>query len=142
MEDFTDYIGGLSHRKVFLPSNLVEVVDWAREVLKDEKLSAIAATGHSGLIVAGAISYATDLPVVAVRRPGDVPIAHSYFRIEGLAAHGKRWMGYVFVDDMIASGSTYRNVVELIGEKPKLVLLYDDVWTTSYDDVPVRRMVQ
>lgn len=92
------------------PKHLPRVVKLAVTQLKRRKIDAIAATGISGLIVAGAVSAATGIPVMAVRRKGEK--AHNCDRVS-FVGHKKvrRW---AFIDDLIDSGKTLYHVIDQV----------------------------
>jgi hypoxanthine phosphoribosyltransferase len=94
---------------------------------KYPEIEALAACGHSGLMLVGAVSYALNMPQIAVRKSADTE--HDCYLADG-------WMGcrgYLVVDDLINSGDTIRRIrnhirdtSEYFDRKPKMVgvLLY------------------
>jgi adenine/guanine phosphoribosyltransferase-like PRPP-binding protein len=82
------------------------IVRWAEDIVLREKADAIVACGHSGLLVAGALSYVTRIPVFAVRKRGEKPVATSLM-VSGVAPNGpaKRW---VWIDDFLSTGGTFK----------------------------------
>lgn len=76
------------------------------------EIEAIVAMGNSGLMLAGAVSYLTGLPQIAVRKTQD-SLAHDSRLVNG-------WLGckgYVFIDDFISSGRTFDRVIDFIGQQ-------------------------
>lgn len=103
---------------------------------------AIAGTGHSSLPMLGAISFILGVPLIAVRKSGD--IAHDDSVVNGFVACSS----YVFVDDLIDSGTTLmrvKNRIEAAAIKAKFqaptcigALLYntggfDAAWQHYYE---------
>lgn len=118
------------HHPAYNPASVQEIVAWAVAQIKEHGIEAVAASGNSGLAIAGAIGYAAQIPVFAVRKPGD---KHS--QTTGYAPNGPvaRW---AFVDDLIESGSTFDRVRKAVHAEalttsavPSLILLY----CTMYD---------
>ena len=96
-----------SHTKhAFDVSTLPLVVRWAEEQILKLQADAIACCGHSGLLVAGAVSYLTRIPVFAVRKPGEECRAGCSGPVSAIAPNGKarRW---VWLDDFISMGGTF-----------------------------------
>ena len=72
-------------RHLVTPHSLKLVVDHlAEKILADKAagspIDAIAVRGNSGTLVGGALSMATGIPVITIRKPGDN--THSSYRIE------------------------------------------------------------
>jgi adenine/guanine phosphoribosyltransferase-like PRPP-binding protein len=127
------------HRRAFDPATSQQIVAWAVEKIREHGIQAVAATGLSGLVIAGAIGHAAGIPVFAVRKHGDP--SHSSEKASGVAPHGpvERW---VFVDDLIESGATLRRVRDALYETnlaarrtPSLILLYGDWNSSGHQDV-------
>lgn len=77
---------------------------------KHPEIEALAACGHSGLMLMGALAYESGLPQIAVRKSLDTE--HDDSMVNG-------WLGckgYLIVDDLISSGKTVENMVEHITE--------------------------
>ena len=70
---------------------------------------AIAFTGLSGSVIAGAISIAMDKYLYCVRKSTEN--RHSDYAVEGPAT-GLR---YVIIDDFISTGATIKRVIEMVG---------------------------
>lgn len=100
-------------RAVFNHEQLPRIVDWVVEVMRRERFGAIAASGHSGLVVAGAVGYILRIPVIAVRKKGEVALGDKR-RVNAVLT--KDHTVYAFVDDLIGGGTTLRNVVEQVRE--------------------------
>lgn len=112
------------------------IVHWAADLCRELRADAIAACGHSGLSVAGAVAYVTRLPVFAVRKKGEPTVAGSD-PVSAVAPHGpaKKW---VWLDDCMCSGGTFANAVRELHEanviataRPVALLLYDN-YASSY----------
>jgi orotate phosphoribosyltransferase-like protein len=115
---------------VFDVDTMPDIVRWAEKACRNLRADAVVACGHSGLLVAGAVSYLTKIPVIAVRKPEDRAVADSR-RVNGILADGpaKRW---VWLDDLIATGGTFRNAVKQVWNAnmvespfPAALLLYE-----------------
>lgn len=118
-----------SHTKpAFDVSEMPGIVDWASKICKTHDADAIVACGHSGLVIAGALSYVTKIPVLAVRKKGE-PVVANHNRVSGVLPEGKakRW---VWLDDFLASGGTFRNAMaalwnEMLVESPLPVAILE-----------------
>ena len=91
-----------------------------KQIWKDEgQFQAIAGSGNSALPILGAISYITNIPMIAVRKKGDS--AHDDRQVNGPIYEGAaKSLRYVFVDDFIASGATFHRTVEYIKFEAKI----------------------
>jgi len=78
----------------------------------------LAVTGMSGVVIGSPLAVRLEKPLVIIRKEGDS--SHSYGDLIGAAACKGR---YVFVDDFIASGGTYRRVRERLAS-PELDTRY------------------
>lgn len=117
-------------RKIFNPPTFQSVCEWAIDQIIDlGNIEAIAACGHSGLPLAGALSYALGLHLIAVRRQGDMPIGDK--RIIN-TSNGTPYQRYVIVDDLVHSGKTMMHMIQQIHNLdiaqpvlPTAILLYE-----------------
>lgn len=100
-------------RAVFDPTLFPHIVQWIVETIKRERYDAIAVSGHSGLVVAGAVAYILQIPVIAVRKKGDGAMGDDR-RVNAILT--KEHTVYAFVDDLIGGGTTLRNVVDRVQE--------------------------
>jgi hypothetical protein len=116
-----------------------QVVRWIEQRVIDLRADAIVATGHSGLPVAGAVSFMTRIPLFAVRKAGEPMIATGSGQVSAVAPNGpaKRW---VWVDDLVSGGTTLRNpMVELDkaglveSPYPEALLLYNTYADGAFD---------
>lgn len=97
----------------FVPEDFRILVDKMHRKLKcilakHPNIEAMAACGHSGLMLMGALSYLTGLPQIAVRKPS--PEDH-----DGRKCNG--WMGcegFLIVDDLCESGKTFARIITSI----------------------------
>jgi adenine/guanine phosphoribosyltransferase-like PRPP-binding protein len=97
-----------SHTKrVFDLNTMPQYVEWAAEIIKQERADALVACGHSGIVLGGALQYVTKVPLFAVRKHGERCVAGGNGPVSGIAPHGKarRW---IWIDDFICSGGTFR----------------------------------
>lgn len=99
------------------------------------KYDFIAGVGNSALPLLGAIGFHTGLPYVAVRKKGDA--SHDERLANGPLFGSKRRVKYVFVDDLISTGTTYyhclntlRSEYGMTMERPPQI---DCVATVLYD---------
>jgi hypothetical protein len=106
------------------------VARWGEEVLLQSRVDAIVVCGHSGLVLAGALSFLTRLPVFAVRKANEGQPVASCGSVSGIAPNGPV-RRFAWVDDLIASGGTMRHAcTEVYKERltfspvPSAVLLY------------------
>jgi adenine/guanine phosphoribosyltransferase-like PRPP-binding protein len=113
----------------FDPLTLPGIVQRAAKLIRHIKPDAILCCGHSGLLVAGAVSYVTRVPVIAVRKPGEQNIGSDGTVTAVL--HGGPAERWVWLDDFIAQGRTLRHAIteahreECITDVfPAAVLLY------------------
>lgn len=99
-----DYLGYL------IPTDkLRETVRAMSEALKPYDFDALAFTGVSGMLIGPPIAMALDKSMLVVRKERS---GHSSLIVEGDLGARR----YVFVDECIASGDTYRRVKEQIEE--------------------------
>ena len=129
---------------VFNMKTLPVVVKWAKKHAGQLKAEAIVGCGHSGLIVGSILAYEMKIPFVAIRRPTDTPVAggkgidltNFYFN------YGKHPTRFVIVDDCVATGGTFRNMLKALNRNlvfgntpqenfPVGLLLYND-WCNPY----------
>lgn len=103
----------LHTRAVFDHTLFPHIVQWIVEIVKQEHYDAIAVSGHSGLVVAGAVAYILQIPVIAVRKKGDGAMGDDR-RVNAILT--KDHTVYAFVDDLIGGGTTLRNVVDRVQE--------------------------
>lgn len=107
------------------------VAEWAARLVKHVGAKAILSCGHSGLVIAGAVSYISKVPVIAVRKAGEEKLGRASSNMaSSTVSRVERW---VFLDDTIATGTTFRHSVsaalrdELITHAlPAAVLLYNE----------------
>lgn len=118
--------------RIFNPTSLRHIADIVVRICEDEQLDALLCCGHSGLLLAGAVSALCGILVFAARKRGEQPVAGSQgLRINGIAPHGpaKRW---AWIDDHISSGGTFQHSRMLAKEArliatgiPILFILYE-----------------
>jgi len=108
----SSYLSGLIE-----PKTLKLIVDtivgkMTEDLVQGLAFDAIAVRGTSGTVVGGALSLATGLPLVIVRKPGDG--THSSYQIEC----DDSFKRYVIIDDLISSGATMQHIVNAINDAP------------------------
>lgn len=77
------------------------------------EIEALAACGHSGTLLMGAVSYLLGMPQIAVRKTADT--YHDHRMVNG-------WMGckgYLIIDDLVASGATVDKIVGQIEKEAR-----------------------
>lgn len=85
---------------------------------------AIAFRGHSGAAVAYPLSYALNIPLLCVRKPGNTK--HYIRETEGHVDAGR----YLIVDDFVDSGETIRKILQVLPYGScKGLLLYKSKFT-------------
>lgn len=85
------------------------VADTCRRVLDLPAFDAIAFTGLSGSVVAGAVALTMDKYLYCVRKSEEN--RHSEYQVEGPST-GLR---YIIIDDFICTGSTVKRIIDLVG---------------------------
>lgn len=85
------------------------LIDQARYHLSRRKFDTMVGTGMSGALVIPRLADALDVDFVLVRKPSEN--SHSSQLAEGWL--GKRW---IFVDDFVSSGVTYRRIARVMRE--------------------------
>jgi adenine/guanine phosphoribosyltransferase-like PRPP-binding protein len=108
-------------RQVFDVEQFPVLVEWIIELAREHEYDALAACGHSGLLVAAAAAYILHIPVIAIRKPGD--------RAKGdrsdvnAVLPRERPLRYAIIDDFVSSGETVVHIVRRVREyHPNLVL--------------------
>lgn len=90
---------------------LPEVIDTAKERLADVDFDTLVGTGFSGGVVIPSLALAMGKKFVLIRKEND-DSHHGRGRL--LGELGARW---IFVDDLISSGSTRQRVIEKVEEQ-------------------------
>jgi orotate phosphoribosyltransferase len=90
--------------------DLAEVIETAKDRLKDVEFDTLVGTGFSGGIVIPSLALALGKKFVLIRKDTD-DSHHGKGRLVGEL--GERW---IFVDDFIASGRTRTRVIEKVKE--------------------------
>lgn len=132
-------------RQLFNPRTFRDVVEWAAtqivtfsqpstpQTMGQLGIRAVAGCGHSGVLVAAAVAYRLNLPVIAVRKGGDTDGAHDSSDLNAVLEGTE---SYAIIDDLVASGRTMTRIVDEMETyfprtRPTLVLLYHDSCTSS-----------
>lgn len=103
-------------RRNFDPPEFQELVDRTVDKVfqlrvKHPEIEALAAMGHSGQLLMGAVAYLTGLPQIAVRK--EVGGSHDTRIVNG-------WVGckgYLIIDDFISSGTTVDKIISSIEQE-------------------------
>lgn len=80
------------------------------ELMRDTGAEAIAVQGKSGIAMAFAVSMLIDIPIIVVRKPSEGSHGRE---VEGPNINIRR---YLILDDLVATGSTVRRVVDRLSE--------------------------
>lgn len=118
-----------SHTKaVFSTTDRRKVVRWAMGILKPMKPEAIAVIGQSGIIVGSLLSDKLNCSLAVVRKAGEPAVSRMGQDLTYVSSH-ERFERWVFIDDLIAGGSSYRRVREVLKDweiitEPLAILLY------------------
>ncbi len=99
--------------RALIPSNLEIAVARAKKRLCRIKYDAIAVSGYSGALVAGAFSIALKKPIILVRKTTED--AHSSSLVEYGRIRSK--FRYIIVDDFVASGETIQRIRKAVKQK-------------------------
>jgi len=128
-------------RKVFNPKLFKKTVDrlvrWlSTPRAKVLKIKALAGCGNSGVPMISAVSYATGLPIITVRKKSETEhVYHSGYDVTGFNEGGS----YLIVDDLIDSGATVTRIIESISLmnpslSPCAIMLYSQEYPPTYFD--------
>jgi adenine/guanine phosphoribosyltransferase-like PRPP-binding protein len=127
-------------RGVFEPKKLRYAVRQVKAFLKlHPEITALAGCGNSGVPICAAVSYATGLPYITVRKASEREHeGHGGTTVTGYSGSGK----YLIIDDVVDSGSTVRRIITKIREvstytlQPYGVLCYNYAWKKEIlDDI-------
>jgi adenine/guanine phosphoribosyltransferase-like PRPP-binding protein len=123
---------------------LVAAKHLSKRIKLDRKkldINCIAVTGVSGLVMGGAVSILTGLPLVVVRKEGQSE-RHSSHDVEYIDS--LRVFKYCIIDDLISSGKTIRRIASMLDKtisysSLKKIYLYQSSYkgTFDYDDLKV-----
>ena len=95
-----------------------DLIPVLHDLMMEYRCDAIAVTGQSGIVMAGALQFAADFPIVTVRKQNE----HSHgTRLEGPS--GLRIRRVLLLDDFVASGNTVRNVQEAMPDADVVCVL-------------------
>lgn len=114
-----DYRAPSHTREVFDPERRKRLVGdllyALRKLRRATGFNAIAASGHSGLVLGSILSFKLDVPLLAVRRSAKESDN------DGSALNGYYYydepLKYVVVDDLIASGATMARIFRTIADE-------------------------
>jgi adenine/guanine phosphoribosyltransferase-like PRPP-binding protein len=105
--------------QVFDINQFTKISEWAaREVNRIRQythVDSIAAMGSSGMLMAGAVSVKTGIPITLVRKSLDGSHAQEeHFGCGRDCVEGKTKGNYIIIDDMIATGRTIIRIIDAI----------------------------
>jgi hypoxanthine phosphoribosyltransferase len=116
-------------QQVFDPESfkaLVKNTSKALGILKKKlKFNCLAATGNSGNLLAGALSYKLGLPLLIVRKNNDH--CHDDLKVNGFRPD--EVVRYLIIDDLVSSGNTVRRIMDQIkaaGERERAEVSYEN----------------
>jgi len=90
-------------------------------------IEAIAVRGASGMTVGGVLAYIVKKPLIVIRKKGESVHVNSVHTGNVPCERGK----ILWLDDFVASGHTYKAVIEALGEVPAYSLLYSQDYFNS-----------
>ncbi len=100
------------------PATLKEVVNGCVKRLqalqKTHPFNALAGCGHSGLVVGSIVAWKLGLPLITVRKTGDLNHDFNYHKVSGFLPEGEPRWEYIIIDDLIESGDSIRHVVSQV----------------------------
>lgn len=99
------------HGALALPK-LLECLRNAKKRLKGVEFDAVAVTGVSGIAFGAVLAFALKKHLVVVRKE-ESPPSHSWKPVEGPV----KVTNYLFVDDLVDSGDTFRRVVAAVAKR-------------------------
>lgn len=102
-----------SHTRPVFDARFRAIVEWVVKAARKTQVEALAGCGHSGLIVVGAAAYLLKIPVIAVRKKGQVPDSDDG-RYVNAVLRTEDELDYGFVDDIVDEGKTFRHVTHAI----------------------------
>jgi len=86
--------------------------DFAAEQLKTVEFDTIVVTGISGMVFGSVLSFLMKKHLVVVRKGGDR--CHSFRKVETSLRDRTDSFSWVFVDDLVDSGRTFRRVRKMV----------------------------
>lgn len=90
------------------PAKFRQIVLFVARAMKQGKYDAIAGSGHSGLLLVGAVAARIGCRMIAVRKDDERPKGDSRSVNAALPRHGA--VRYLFVDDFMCTGETLKRV--------------------------------
>lgn len=133
----TDYLSS-----VFDPSKFRHTVKRAltlgKQAMEREQFDSLAFTGNSGAALSYILAAELGVSLICLRKKTD----NSHFVLGGSLLEGNlKAKRYLFVDDFITSGDTFKRLVSHLKEKmPEAkcvgLLLYDSTFRASYMNLP------
>lgn len=103
------------HQKALNPIMIQRIAKSAKLILKKNKIDAVAVTGVSGLVVGGAVSAISGIPLIVVRKPTDD--CHSGHNVETYSQQYEPYDTWAILDDFVATGNTVRRIMARIVEE-------------------------
>lgn len=122
------YSGDMYDPKIF-PQAVEKIARCVKALDRAKRVDAVAGIGQSGLLLLGALQLRLGVPIIAVRKGGEA--SHDLSYVNGLWDKTGQ-CNYLFVDDLIDSGATWKRVITKVTEtipNAKCIgaLLYGDV---------------
>ncbi|MFA7109727.1 MAG: phosphoribosyltransferase family protein [Sphaerochaetaceae bacterium] len=116
-----------------IPDALGYCIDSMSDLYRDKKLDAVACCYNRGVVFATPFAYRMHLPLFLVRSSGIVDSNYSYdmaVNLESLKPNSR----ILIVDDLIATGSTFKETRDLLVDRGCLVVGMFAVIGLSYKD--------
>lgn len=133
----TDYLSSIYNPTLFGHTSR-KAMNLAKVALEKEKFDSIAFTGNSGAAIAYILAAELGVSLICLRKKTD----NSHFvQCGGLVEGYLKAKRYLFVDDFITSGGTFRRLVSTLkAQIPEAqcvgLLLYDSSFRTDYLGIP------
>lgn len=105
--------------KALIPATLESELERAKKRLCRIKYDAIAVSGCSGTLVAGAFSIALQKPIILVRKRPEISHSGELVEAGGSFLYRRKPFRYIIVDDFVDSGDTIRRIKDAIKMKCK-----------------------
>lgn len=100
-------------KKCFDYQEQSKVIKRIKEDLKGFKFDAFIVVGISGIVMGSVLARSMRKKLTIIRKPGDG--SHSCYDVENFIPNAR----YIFLDDLLASGTTFRKMKDSLDERNK-----------------------
>ena len=120
-----------------------KIIRSVRKIIKQKKVNfdGFVVTGVSGILIGSILSRSLKKELVIVRKEEDYKNSHTFYKVENYKSNKR----YIFVDDLIASGSTFARVQKELKEFHKIEKIKGRsskiIGTILYDDISYKKDV-